>query len=433
MSLRWKIALALAAITAATTIALGAASYRITRDRLLDEVDRSLVVVDAAVANRQLGRNSLPDRGPLSGLAAQVIGPDGTVRQSTFPIEVPVTEEDMELIDGRGTRFATVSAGDESYRVRTIGFRRGAVQVGRSLEETDRILASLRARTILVGVVVSALAIAIGLWISGRITASLRRLTAAAEHVEMTGRLRVTIPDEGDDEVGRLSRAFDRMLGALARSRDDQRRLVQDAGHELRTPLTSLRTNLDALRRYPDMSEADRHAILTDLHAETDELTTLVDEIVAVASGAAADEAETEFDLVDLVEDLAERFQRRTGRTIRVGGTPCRVSGHRTAVQRAVSCLLENATKFDTGHDAIDVVVTGGSVRVFDRGIGIPPDELDRVFDRFHRADAARTMPGSGLGLAIVREVAERHGGDVFVANRDGGGAEVGFGLPTVG
>ena len=71
------------------------------------------------------------------------------------------------------------------------------------------------------------------------------------------------------------------------------------------------------------------------------------------------------------------------------------------------------------------------SVRVADRGPGVPGDELDRIFDRFHRVESTRTMPGSGLGLAIVRDVVERAGGEVVAANRVGGGAEIGFDLPA--
>jgi two-component system sensor histidine kinase MprB len=105
------------------------------------------------------------------------------------------------------------------------------------------------------------------------------------------------------------------------------------------------------------------------------------------------------------------------------------VVAQRSGVQRAISCLLDNARKFDETAGPIEVTVGGGAVAVSDRGSGIPHADLDRIFDRFYRADEARTMPGSGLGLAIVREVAQRHGGDVWAEHRDGGGATVGFRL----
>lgn len=430
MSLRWKVALALAGLVVLATVAIGTASYRSTRDRLLAEVDRSLVEFDGVVADGGLGRDPLPRRGPLLGLDAQILTVDGAVVESTFPVDLPVTEADLRVAGTpRASRVATVTTGEGSYRVRTIGVARGAVQIGRPLDEVERVLRALRGRIVVWSLVVGGAAVGAGLLIANQVTASLRRLTDAAEHVEATGRLDVAVGERRDDEVGRLGVAFDRMLAALARSKDDQRRLVQDAGHELRTPLTSLRTNLDSLVRYPNMGDDDRDAIVADLQAEVAELADLVDEIVAVASGETSDEPFVALDLADVVADVAARFERRSGRTIELSTVATPVVAQRAAVQRAVSCLLDNACKFDATDAPISVSVADGSVVVADRGPGIADDELDRVFDRFHRAEGARALPGSGLGLSIVAEVARRHGGGVMARNRDGGGAEVGFRL----
>jgi two-component system sensor histidine kinase MprB len=434
VSLRWKIALALAAITSVATIAVGAANYRSTRDRLYAEIDRSLTALDGRVGDQLVGGDGpLPERGPLAGYDAQVIRPDGTVGQRTLEVPLPVTEVDRALVGERGRSVITsVTVGDASYRVRTVGLPRGALQIARSLEETDRVLRALRLQTLLWTTVVVALASAAGWWIASRVTASLRRLTTAAEHVESTGRLDVSVGEAGDDEVGRLGAAFDRMLAALQRSRDDQQRLVQDAGHELRTPLTSLQTNLDALERFPAMGQEDRDAILADLQAETHELTALVDEIVTVASGAHADEPFVAIDLLAVAQDVASRFERRTGHRITVQGRPEPIVGQRASLQRAVSCLIDNACKFDTGELPIAVSVEHRTVTVVDHGPGIAPDDVDRVFDRFHRAESARSLPGSGLGLSIVREVARRHGGEAFAGTSPAGGASVGFSVASL-
>ena len=157
-----------------------------------------------------------------------------------------------------------------------------------------------------------------------------------------------------------------------------------------------------------------------------------------MATGGSRDEPATSFDLLEVAAEQAERYARRTGRDVEVDGTSSVVTAQRSGVQRAISCLLENATKFDTTGGTIEITVGDDTVTVLDRGSGIPEGDLDRVFDRFHRADAARTMPGSGLGLSIVREVARQHGGDAFASNRPGGGASVGFRLgrlppPTLG
>lgn len=434
MSLRWKIALALAAITLVATAAIGVAGYRASRSALYDEVDDSLEQVVSELGRGRGGR--LPRRGPLSGFEAQVISVDGSVIESTFDTPAPVTGTAVALAGQAGRSvFETVDVDGRDYRVRTIGTERGAVQVARPLDEAERVLRNLRTRTIVVTCLVAAVAAVIGLWLAGRVTASLRRLTLAAEHVGTTGRLDTPVgrtdgDSAGRDEVGRLTSAFEAMLAALSRSQEQQRRLVQDAGHELRTPLTSLRTNIDTLRRYRDLPDADRSAIVADLHAETEQLTELVDEIVAVASGAAVDEPRGEVDLTELASEVAQRAERRSGRQVLVVGGTAPAIVQRAAVQRAISCLVDNALKFDPGSTAVEVTVLGTTITVADRGPGIPEAEMPLVFERFHRAESARSAPGSGLGLAIVREVAQRHGGEAFARNRDGGGALVGF---TVG
>ena len=154
-----------------------------------------------------------------------------------------------------------------------------------------------------------------------------------------------------------------------------------------------------------------------------------MNEVVAVASGESDNEPRTTFDLSVVAIELAARYERRSGHSIRVDAEPSPVSAQRSAVQRAVSCLFDNATKFDASGGGIEVVVRDGVISVSDRGVGIPESELASIFERFHRAAESRTMPGSGLGLSIVREMAERHGGEVFASNRPGGGATVGFRL----
>ena len=216
MSLRWKIALAMAAIASIATIAIAAASYRETSERLLAEVDRSLLDLDGFVNDRRLRNGPLPERGPLSALDAQIVDRAGDVVQSTFAEPVPLSDAARSVVGRpRTSVFDTIDTADGSYRVRTVGIQRGAVQVGRSLEETDRVLRSLRVRSLLWVVLVVAAAISAGLWIASRVTASLRRLTDAAEHVGATGRLDISVDEGRDDEVGRLGVAFDRMLTAL--------------------------------------------------------------------------------------------------------------------------------------------------------------------------------------------------------------------------
>ncbi len=273
-------------------------------------------------------------------------------------------------------------------------------------------------------------AAALGWLIATTVTRPLVRLTRAATDVERSRRLDVEVPVDGKDEVGRLGDAFNGMLAALAASRDDQRRLVEDAGHELRTPLTSLRTNLAVLRRHPDLDPQTRERVLADLHTETEELVVLVEEVVALARGVTDGSPPERIELGPLAVGVAARAERRHGRPVTVTADNSVVEAPPPALERAISNLIDNAAKFDPTDNPIEVVVEDGAVTVHDRGPGVPPDDAPRIFDRFYRADGARTLPGSGLGLSIVRDVAVSNGGDVSVAARPGGGASIGLHLP---
>ena len=103
------------------------------------------------------------------------------------------------------------------------------------------------------------------------------------------------------------------------------------------------------------------------------------------------------------------------------------ILGDPVGLERAIGNLVGNAVKFSGAGSPIELAVGATSVEVADRGPGIAPEDLHRVFDRFYRSDATRTMPGSGLGLAIVADIAAVHGGDAYARNREGGGAVVGF------
>jgi two-component system sensor histidine kinase MprB len=332
--------------------------------------------------------------------------------------------------------WETVDVGGVEFRVRTVGVNGGAIQVARPFDETARVLEGVRNQILLIVLMTTFAASVLGWWVSGPITASLRKLTATMETVSASGELGVEVPRGGGREVNGLAKAFTSMLAALSRSRQEQRRLVEDAGHELRTPLTSLRTNLNLLRRHQDLPEAERHEILEDLISETEQLVTLVDEIVIAATGDNITEEPETFDLTDLVMPLVERAARRSGRSVELCSPSetrsVMVTAQPDAVARAVNNLIDNAVKFDRSDGPVEVWVDGGHLEVRDRGPGIPPQSTDLIFERFYRAPESRSQDGSGLGLSIVREVAHRNGGEVHASNRPEGGAAIGFRLPEV-
>ncbi|MFI1413202.1 ATP-binding protein [Streptomyces sp. NPDC020707] len=458
-SLRTTFTVSFAAVAAAVTVLVGFLSYdaaaRLVRvdqqtvfegvvQDLLDEVrGKPLEAADFATTR--------PDGGPRGelvrpgGTVVQVLGPDGAVvdrGRTPLPVDAADRPVAAARTAGRLVEHRDVDVGDDVYRVATVslGGGRGAVQVAQEFSGTEDLLRDLQQRTVLlVGAVVIAAGL-FGWWLARRITSRLVRLAGAAEDVARTGRLAIQVPVAGYDEVARLGRSFDRMLGRLAQSEDDQRRLVQDAGHELRTPLTSLRTNISILRRMDELPPAVREELVDDLAQESRELTDLVNELVALAAGQSGTEPPRRVALGDLADDVAVAARRRTGRavTVRVSGDTV-ADGRPAALQRAMSNLVDNAAKFDRGGSGpIELVVTRADrdtvrVEVLDRGPGIAQEDLDRVFDRFYRAPDARSLPGSGLGLSIVREVATAHGGEPFAGRREGGGSVTGFTVTVTG
>jgi two-component system sensor histidine kinase MprB len=451
MSLRARLALALALLATASVIAVATTNYLQTSDRLHEDLDAQLQA-DA--------RPLLPDSDPkgllvaqlcfalatsedneLSGYAVRVsaqlgnslqcIDADGQVTGRTGEASLPVTAADQRQ-DVSDPVMATRQYRGESYRTITIpGFGDGTVRITRSLARTNDMLASIRERSVLIGLGVMALAALGGWFIASRTARPIVRLTVAAEEVATTGRLDHPVSATGRGEVGRLTRAFTSMLHALDQSSAQQQRLVQDASHELRTPLTSLRTNLDTLRRHTELDPEVRDRVLADLDSELQELGALANELVQLTVDTRSAEPEAPVQLDRLARSAADRAIRRSGRTITVSATPTTVIARPAALSRAVGNLLDNATKFSPDGTTIEVNVSSGCLEVRDHGHGIDLHDLPYVFDRFYRAVDARKLPGSGLGLSIARAVIDSSGGRIYAENDPGGGAKFTLVLPT--
>jgi two-component system, OmpR family, sensor histidine kinase MprB len=441
MNLQRTLALTLAVLAAVVVLVFGTLAYATIANEIHIEIDATIQAAAQEVAGHADPDDIFdapggdPDFGTSSLVTLQRIKPDGSTVTLNNRAPFPVTPVELEMAT-RPTRVVAdprdVVAPAGHYRIVTvaIGGGVGAIQVGRNLRVVDSLLDVVRVQILLVGAVTLAVAAAAGWFVASRIARRLVDLTRAAEEAG-AGHLDLVVPEGGSDEVGRLGKAFNAMLASLARSRDEQQRLIEDAGHELRTPLTSLRTNVSVVRRMDELSSSARATLLDDLTTETRELTDLVNELVELATDRRETEPATEVDLSAVADAVAERVQRRTGRPIEVRGDHGIVVGRSKTLERAIANLVENAVKFDPRGDApIEVVVLGGRVEVLDRGPGIAAADLPHVFDRFYRATSARSRPGSGLGLSIVRDVAIAHDGSVFAAARSGGGASVGF---TVG
>ncbi|MGB6057934.1 MAG: HAMP domain-containing sensor histidine kinase [Microthrixaceae bacterium] len=447
MTLRVKLVLALVALSTAVAAVVGAFSYRTTASELSTQVDSSL-----RAAAQQLVGGALPGEGfprserqnfarPLRNFRSagdvtlQIIGPRGALITPSGQ-ELPVSPNDRRIATATPVMqsFRSVRIDKVQHRLLTVGLGdgRGAVQVARSLAETDHVLGALRTRIFTAALAAAIAAAFIGWALARQMTERLTRLTGAAESVASTRDPALQIPVSGTDETARLGIAFNEMLLALSRARDDQQRLVQNAGHELRTPLTSLRTNVFALSHAENIGDDQRRRILDDLTSETEELTSLINELIELATDRRNDEPTTAVGLGEVIEQIATRASQRSGREIRVSADGSIAEARRSSLVRAIGNLLENAVKFDQSGGPIDVSCVNGRVEVSDRGPGLGSEDAGHVFERFYRAEDSRSLPGSGLGLAIVADIVSQHDGTVFAQNRPGGGAVIGFELPLI-
>jgi two-component system sensor histidine kinase MprB len=321
----------------------------------------------------------------------------------------------------------------------------GAVQVALARDPTDHTLGELGlllAIGCLAGVAGAAV---LGRTVARAGLAPVERLTGAVEQVAATQDLRAAIPVSGEDEIARLARSVNAMLGALDSSRAAQRMLVEDASHELRTPLTSLRTNIELLIRADTGGAAgrllpaeDRARLLQDLEVQVVELTQLTNELVVLARQDAGDEPVEDVDLREVVVAAVQRARvRAPAVTFDAALRPAVVAGRPATLERMVLNLLDNAAKWSPpeGTVRIGLVANPGIavLTVADTGPGIDDEDVPRVFERFYRATAARSMPGSGLGLAIVAQAVAQHRGTVSAGRSAAGGALLTVRLPLHG
>ena len=428
MSLRARLTLVAAAVVAVVVASASITTFFVMKHELYGQVDS------------QLAQHARDPHGvfrgfsPYSGDYVSIVTADG--RQAGDPIPV----------DARIRRVATGKAGAfyrnthaETQRDTTITLREivvpleggGAAVVARNVDYIDHDLGRLRLILILVslgGVAVAALA---GFLISRTTLAPVRRLTATAERIARTGDPCERVSETGGGELTRLGGAFNTMLGALEESLETQRRFVADASHELRTPLTSMQTNIEVLRQHERLDASQRAELFRDLEREAHEMRDLITGLLELARGDANLERRP-VQLDELVEAAVERARARFPNVQwEQQLEPTRVEGVPERLERAVWNLLENAGKWTNGAGApVEVALAQHELTVRDHGPGIAPEDRERVFDRFYRATAARSLPGSGLGLAIVREVAEAHGGTVTAEDAPGGGALLRLSLP---
>jgi heavy metal sensor kinase len=338
-------------------------------------------------------------------------------------------------------RLMTVSLGEEGEKYRVLvapvdrlGERHvlAAAEPLQPVEESVARVLTLLLFTVPAALVAASLA---GWWLARKALLPVGRMTAKARHIGID-RLdeRIAVP-RAPDELAQLAVTLNAMLDRLEQGVAEQQRFVAHASHELRTPLAVLRAELDVNLR-GDLPESGR-AVLESAREEVDRMSRTVENLMTLAH---ADEGQlqlltTQVDLTDVV-DAAIRSLAPAAATNRldlhaedVTGGPPVVEADPHRVHQVLVNFIENAIKYTAPGGEVRVRAwqegDRAGVTVSDTGPGIPPEARAHVFDRFFRGDRARrrTSGGSGLGLAICREIAEAHGGRVWVESEVGSGS----------
>ena len=310
----------------------------------------------------------------------------------------------------------------------------GAVRVTQSIAAVKGAVRRAELGLALIGLIVLALGLFAGAMIAAQVARPLRRLEQVARRVAQ-GDLGARAELEGSREQRSLSSSFNEMTDRIARLLRAQRDFVADASHQLRTPLTGLRLRLEEAQAIGVAAAAD--AELDAAIGELDRLSRTVDELLVLSRAGERRLAGAWLDLDELAISARDRWHANAadrGITLehRREGQAGRAWVARLDLERALDAVLENALRYSPSGTAVTIVSAPGRIEVRDRGPGVAVDEREIVFERFHRGRAGRAgPPGSGLGLAIARELAREWGGEVTIANRDGGGSVATVSLQT--
>jgi two-component system, OmpR family, sensor kinase len=442
--LRIKVAIAYTGVMAVLLVAASVTLSLLSAANLDKAIDDGLEARagDAAAIVREGAEAGRLNR---SGEAlAQVLSPTGEVLDTT-PLAGGTPLLTREQIDravsgGVVTQLPARQGAPEGLRVlgRPAPTRAGrvVVVVGESLEQRQRALESLHT-LLAIGGPLALLASLAGYAVAAaalRPVERMRRRAAALTAGEAAGRLPVP---PSHDEISRLGDTLNEMLARLQAALARERSFVSDASHELRTPLAILRTELELALRGGHTAEELEEAVRSAAE-ETDRLNQLADDLLVIARSdqGRLPVRRTDLDADDLLAGVAHRFAARAraeDRPVRAETTDgVKVHADQARLEQALANMVDNALRHGRG----DVVLTASSdnghveLHVCDSGPGFPVEFLPSAFERFSRADEARSRGGTGLGLAITDAVAKAHGGAARAANREQGGADVWLELP---
>lgn len=467
MPIRLRVTLLATWLLSVALALFGLVFYLVLIDSLRDEMDRRLQARGAEVVEFLLSRVViLPapvqgalvvplidlDAGPIDGMRtpgvfAQIVDPRGEILATSRNLQNVALPVDPEFL----SRALSGESGQVTVPVRSglplrvhyapltvRGAQVGVIQVAESLAPLE-VTATRVERILLAGGGLTVSLFGLLSWIVvGRALEPIASITRAARQIRATGDVGRRIePGPTRDEVGLLAETINEMLASVERTLQVQREFLADSSHELRSPLTVIRGNLDLARRAPD--DESRGDCLRDAEAEATRMARIVDDLLLLARQDAALSLSRQIvDVPTLIHEV-ERRAHVLANDVVVSVTradAASVEGDPERLRQAVANLVDNAIRHTPAGGGVTLTAERDRdavrVTVRDTGVGIAPEHLPRLFDRFYRVDRPRSRAsgGSGLGLAIVKYIVEAHGGTVSVESTLGVGSAFTIVLP---
>lgn len=470
MSIRARLALWCGGLACAVLLLGLLATYGVHTRAHYDDLDRGMALAAEQLA-AAVEPNASPatlaaqlERPPTPDIAVRAYGPDGAyLAGSSNAADAPVADPRAALEGGAvrpfdrvaafapalvrvtapGTFAVARDAGGTRWRLYATADAGGGYLVAAApLDRIDRSVVRFRQLVMLLMTLGAGVAIVGATLVATRALRPVATLTDTAAAIARSGGFerRVSVRGDARDELGQLALTFNAMLASLEGAYQAQQRFVSDASHELRAPLTVIQANLEHLERRPDAPEAERQLAIAEATREARRLTALVSDLLALAradAGVQLRKQPVELDRL-LLDALAQARHLARGQRLEVEALePVTAPGDPDRLRQLLLILLDNAIKHTPAPGRVSVSVGRGDggawLRVRDEGVGIPPDALPRVFDRFYRADASRSRDpgGTGLGLSIARWIIDQHGGDIALESAPGRGTVATIRLPA--
>ena len=453
MPIRWRLTVFIALSIGAVLVALGLSLFLLLRDAALSDVqdtvrDRALAAAQTVESGGELAAGEA-ERLSLGDEFVLVRDGRGEILDPSFLQSVP-QEEINDPFWARALETGEPAGGEADYSPGAPDYvyavpvnppegEARVVEAGRSYASATKTLSAFAA--LLIGAVLTALVLSVGgAYLLARtalapvdaVVRSARRIGAR----DLSKRLPVSRPG---DEIGRLTTTINDLLarlGAAFASQEEtlarQRRFAADASHELRTPLTAIAGHARILKSWGSEDPKIVRRGATRILEQSERMTELVEGLLAVARGdEGAPPQLAPADLNAVAAEAVDAARAAAGGKVVIEYVPPKepveASFDRDQIYRVVMILLDNAVKYtpEGGIVAADVRREDDRVRieVSDPGVGIPAEDLPRVFERFYRADPARSEGGAGLGLSIARQIAQAHGGEIEAQSKPGKGS----------